>query len=208
MTTHTMGDWILDGPTTLRDYSDDQLYMLVRANIDDPELQREVALVGAWDLEGERYARMITAVPKLLVACQAVVERWEQGDLAEAARMCSEAVDAAIRGEPFQSRTNQCQGGIEMEKHQTRIIRLPCFGMEIRLVRQDSPENSGEGTIASDLRDTGDAIEARRYPQGVLPLGIRSNHVIENSPAKLAVNTRYRATTSTLASHVFTGVDL
>jgi hypothetical protein len=153
--------WCLGGSTTLCDYDHDSVYMLVRADTDDPELQREVALVGAWDMEGERYARMIAAVPKLLAACQAAAERWEQGDLAEAARMCSAAVDAAIRGEPFQSRTNQ--EVLEMEKHQTRIIRLPCFGIEIRLVRQDSPENSGEGTIASDLRDTGDAIEVRQY---------------------------------------------
>jgi hypothetical protein len=62
-----------------------------------------VALVGAWDLEGERYTRMIAAVPKMLAACRAVVERWQHGDLAEAARMCGEAVDAAIRGEPLQS---------------------------------------------------------------------------------------------------------
>ncbi len=36
------------------------------------------------------------AVPKLLNACQAVVERWEDGDLAEAARMCAEAVNLAL----------------------------------------------------------------------------------------------------------------
>ena len=45
-----------------------------------------MALVTAWDLEGERYAQMIAAVPKLMAACQAVVERWEHGDLAEAAQ--------------------------------------------------------------------------------------------------------------------------
>jgi len=37
------------------------------------------------------------AVPRLLAACQAVVERWEHGDLAEAACMCSEAVQEAMR---------------------------------------------------------------------------------------------------------------
>ncbi len=36
------------------------------------------------------------AVPKLLDACQAVVERWEHGDLAEAACMCAEAVNMAL----------------------------------------------------------------------------------------------------------------
>ncbi len=38
----------------------------------------------------------LDAFPLLLAACQAVVERWEHGDLAEAARMCSEAVDMAF----------------------------------------------------------------------------------------------------------------
>jgi hypothetical protein len=83
-------------PTTLRRLDDDLPYILVRVDTDDPELQRTVALVGAWDLEGERYARMISAVPKLLAACQAVVDRWEHGDLAEAARMCDEALHQAL----------------------------------------------------------------------------------------------------------------
>jgi hypothetical protein len=88
----------VEGPTTLHGYDDDLVYTLVRADTNDPELQRDVALVGAWDLEGERYAQIIAAVPKLLAACQAVVERWEHGDLAEAARMCSEAVAVAFSG--------------------------------------------------------------------------------------------------------------
>ena len=87
--------WRVDGPTTLHGYDDDLVYMLVCADTTDPELQRQVALVSAWDLEGEHYARMIAAVPKLLAACQAVVDRWEHGDLAEAARMCAEAVRLA-----------------------------------------------------------------------------------------------------------------
>jgi len=45
----------------------------------------------------------------------------------------------------------------------TRIIRLPCFGIEIRLIRKDSPKEPGEGTITSDLRGTGDVIESLRY---------------------------------------------
>ena len=97
LSNQTSESWCLGGPTTLHGYDADSVYMLVRVDTDDPELQREVALVGAWDLEGERYARMIAAVPKLLAACQAVVERWQHGDLAEAARMCSEAVTLAIR---------------------------------------------------------------------------------------------------------------
>ena len=50
-----------------------------------------------------------------------------------------------------------------MENTQTRVIRLPCFGIEIRLVWENGPENPGEGTITSDLRDQGDAIEVRQY---------------------------------------------
>jgi hypothetical protein len=99
-TNSTLIPWRVDGPTTLHGYDDDLVYLLIRVDTDDPELGREVALVSAWDLEGERYAHMIAAVPKLLAACQAVVERWEHGDLAEAARMCSEAVETAIGGEP------------------------------------------------------------------------------------------------------------
>jgi hypothetical protein len=91
----TVVPWRVDGPTTLHGYDDDLVYMLVCADTTDPELQRQVALVSAWDLEGESYARMIAAVPKLLAACQAVVDRWEHGDLAEAARMCEEAVRLA-----------------------------------------------------------------------------------------------------------------
>ena len=33
-------------------------------------------------------------MPKLLAACQAVVANWEHGDLAHAARMCADAVEA------------------------------------------------------------------------------------------------------------------
>src|SRR5438045_1558108 len=37
-------------------------------------------------------ARLIAAAPALLAACRMVVERWERGDLAEAARACADAV--------------------------------------------------------------------------------------------------------------------
>jgi hypothetical protein len=91
----TLESWCVSGLTTLHGYEDDLVYFLIQTDTDDPERQREVALVGAWDLEGERYARIIAATPKLLAACQAVVDRWERGDLAEAARMCDEAVRLA-----------------------------------------------------------------------------------------------------------------
>ena len=88
--------WCVAGPTTLHGFDDDLLYIEVRAENADPDLQRQVALVSAWDLEGERYAPMIAALPKLLAACQAVVANWEHGDLAEAARLCAEAVKMAM----------------------------------------------------------------------------------------------------------------
>jgi hypothetical protein len=96
MSTPITGDWVVDGPTTLRDHDDGLVYLVIRADIDDPESQREVALVAAWDLQGERYAPMIAAVPRLLAACQAVVDRWEHRDLAEATRMRRAAVKAAL----------------------------------------------------------------------------------------------------------------
>jgi len=85
-------DWIVDGPTTLHGFDPDLVYVVVRTNTDDAELQRQIALVSTWDVEGERYAQMIVALPKLMAACQAVVDRWEHGDLAEAVRMCQEAL--------------------------------------------------------------------------------------------------------------------
>ena len=42
--------------------------------------------------EPERQRR---AAPKLLAACRMIVDRWEHGDLAEAARACSAAIAAA-----------------------------------------------------------------------------------------------------------------
>jgi hypothetical protein len=44
-------------------------------------------------------ARLIVAAPRLLAACRMVVERWEIGDLAEAARMCQAAIFEAAPDE-------------------------------------------------------------------------------------------------------------
>jgi hypothetical protein len=41
-------------------------------------------------------ARVIKSAPELLEACQAVVDNWERGDLAAAARMCSQAIAKAM----------------------------------------------------------------------------------------------------------------
>jgi hypothetical protein len=100
----TLVPWRVDGPTTLHGFDDDLVYILVCADTADPELQRQVALVSAWDVEGEGYARTIAAVPRLLAACQAVVTNWERGDLAQAARLCAEAVEAASPSAPAAKR--------------------------------------------------------------------------------------------------------
>ena len=43
----------------------------------------------------EANARLIAAAPELLEACQAIIDNWESGDLADAARQCFSAVAAA-----------------------------------------------------------------------------------------------------------------
>jgi hypothetical protein len=45
----------------------------------------------------EANAYLIAASPRLFAACRMVVERWERGDLAEAARACADAVAQAER---------------------------------------------------------------------------------------------------------------
>jgi hypothetical protein len=39
------------------------------------------------------HAQLVAKAPRLRDACRAVVERWEKGDLAEAARMCAAALE-------------------------------------------------------------------------------------------------------------------
>jgi hypothetical protein len=46
--------------------------------------------------EADARLRLMHAAPKLLAACQMVVDRWERGDLAEAARACGEAITDAV----------------------------------------------------------------------------------------------------------------
>jgi hypothetical protein len=49
------------------------------------------------DFESERLRK---AAPALLAACRMIVDRWEHGDLAEAARACSAAIAEAEEGVP------------------------------------------------------------------------------------------------------------
>jgi hypothetical protein len=62
---------------------------------------------------------MIAAVPKLLAACQAVVANWEQGDLAQAARFCQDALQTAMPDLP----AAQEQGVIQPSTVQPRKVR-------------------------------------------------------------------------------------
>ena len=45
----------------------------------------------------------------------------------------------------------------------TRTIRLPCFGITIRLDRKNTVKTHGAGTITSDLHRTDDLAADRRY---------------------------------------------
>jgi hypothetical protein len=95
VTATDFGEWMLTGRTRLQGHEGPRDYMIIKADADDPEWEREVALVGARDRHGERIALLILAAPKLLAACQAIVDRWEHRDLAEAARMCADAIELA-----------------------------------------------------------------------------------------------------------------
>ncbi len=88
--------WRVEGPTTLHGFDDDLVYIEISADTDNPDLKRQIALVSAWDAVGERLAPIIAALPKMLNACRAIVAKWEWGDLAEAARLCADAVNVAI----------------------------------------------------------------------------------------------------------------
>lgn len=78
------------------------------------------------------------AFPKLLDACQAVVERWEHGDLAEAACMCSDAVNMALGLGDYSP--DPCDG-LPKETRQIEYYRL-------------WPGNSGDsGTWDTDFID-------------------------------------------------------
>lgn len=152
MSKHSFDSWSVDGPTTLHGCNDDPQYLVIRSHINDPDREREVALVGAWDVEGEQNARLIVAAPKLRAACQAVVDRWESGDLAEAVGMCSKAI----------AEVAQPAGQRDGDAGPVRTIRLPCYGVTIRLDREGNDERPHCGAITSDLKSAApNAGEAR-----------------------------------------------
>ena len=155
LSNRTSESWRVDGPTTLHEHDDDLVYMLIRADTDDPELGREVALVSAWDLEGERYAHMIAAVPKMLAACQAVVERWEHGDLAEAARMCAKAAEQATEtASPADGHSSIANSPSERDGLIAQLLaKAAAAGLEI----EDLDETVHElaASIAADVNNEG-----------------------------------------------------
>ena len=50
-----------------------------------------------------------------------------------------------------------------IRKLRVRTIRLPCFGITIRLDRKNTAKTPGAGTIASDLKAPGKTAADRQY---------------------------------------------
>lgn len=95
---HTPGPW----EARSRGLSDNTL-VIAAVHSDPPIGRREIAVLrpsedrryGPSDDEDQANARLMAAAPALLAACKLVADRWERGDLAEAARACAAAVDQA-----------------------------------------------------------------------------------------------------------------
>jgi hypothetical protein len=89
--THTPGPWDCDldyivAPDPNGRHPD--IYIAEIAHSDD-----EGRVVSYEEQHANR--QLIAAAPDLLAACQMVINRWEQGDLAEAARACADAIAKA-----------------------------------------------------------------------------------------------------------------
>ena len=82
---HTPEAWYVDGLT------DNETQLWIRSR------NRPIASIpiGKEPETDRANACLIAAAPKLLAACRMVVERWERGDLAEAARVCGAAIAQA-----------------------------------------------------------------------------------------------------------------
>jgi hypothetical protein len=87
----TSGTWYVDG------LSENQTQLWIRT------IDRPIAsiLIGKEAETDKANACLIAGAPTLLAACRMVVERWEQGDLAEAARACSVAIAEAVPADPI-----------------------------------------------------------------------------------------------------------
>jgi hypothetical protein len=94
---HTPGTWYVDGLAG----NETQLWIRIR--------NRPIASIRiGLEPEADRSnACLIAAAPRLLAACRMIVDRWERGDLAEAARACSAAIAEAMpTGSPSVAATN------------------------------------------------------------------------------------------------------
>jgi hypothetical protein len=87
-TAHTLGPWEDNGNGLIYGQcsGDDDEAPFVADVCNDPNDYTE---------QEQANGRLIAAAPELLAACRMVVERWERGDLAEAARACSAAITKA-----------------------------------------------------------------------------------------------------------------
>jgi len=96
-TEHTPGPWDCDACTTFYATPDghDEINMIeIRANVTEDGWDTVAFIEAIWP-GADANARLIAAAPRLFDACRMVVERWETGDLAEAARMCQAAIAEA-----------------------------------------------------------------------------------------------------------------
>ena len=153
MNRHTADLWSIQGPMTLHGRDTDLAYLVVYLDADDPDKRREIALVGAWDVEGEHNARLVAAVPKLLAACRGVVHGWEQGDPAEAVRTCRTLL----------AELSKPTDRDDAAPATARTIRLPCYGITIRLDSENTGERPGCGTITSELKEAEEDGEGMQF---------------------------------------------
>ena len=77
--------------------------------------------------------RLRKAAPKLLAACRMVVERWEKGDLAEAARMCHEVI-VEVEGENSPARKPMI---IEVRRGVVQDVRNVPSGADYEIIDHD-----------------------------------------------------------------------
>jgi hypothetical protein len=98
---HTLGPWIVC------DYEIEPHVVYIQQDVNQlPEGYGDVTSIGTVDLDGQNLsreeglanARLIAAAPDLLEAGQLVIDRWCQGDLAEAVRMLDAAIKKAREG--------------------------------------------------------------------------------------------------------------
>jgi hypothetical protein len=88
---HTPGPWAYDMDFIVAPDPSGRHPDIYIAEIADSDEEGRIASLEQQDAN----RKLIAAAPRLLDACRMVVERWETGDLAEAARTCSAAIAEA-----------------------------------------------------------------------------------------------------------------